>query len=210
MNNTNQQLLGKVLSTFTLSLAFACIGLWVGQYVPPALFLPLVILEFAMLLFAFFLRKAKKVGYFFLYLFTSISGMTMYPAISFYISSIGATTVLIILGVTTLIFIALSLYAWTTKRDLSFLGGILFSALLALLLVWLLHVIFDFGSSAVLVITIISIILFSGFIIYDINQIKHRSFTKEDVPLLALNLYINFINLFLDLLRLVNIFKNND
>ncbi|GGD27396.1 Bax inhibitor-1/YccA family protein [Pontibacillus salipaludis] len=203
------ELLSKVLRTFALSLLVATVGLYMGQWVPPALFLPLVILEFILLISVFFLRKAKKIGYGFLFLFTFISGLTLYPAISYYISSIGATTVLMVLGVTTVIFIVLSLYAWKTKRDLSFLGGILMSALLALILVWLIHIFFNLGSAAILVITLISVVIFSGFIIYDINKIKNGHFNEKDVPLLALNLYLDFINLFLDLLRLVKILKDD-
>ena len=51
--------LPSVLRAFAISLGFAFIGTMAGVFVPPALFLPLVILEVVMLLFAFFIRRKK-------------------------------------------------------------------------------------------------------------------------------------------------------
>ncbi|QHE50800.1 Bax inhibitor-1 family protein [Pontibacillus sp. HMF3514] len=203
------ELLAAVLRTFAISIGFALIGLFAGQWVPPALFLPLIILEFILLIVVFFVRKAKKISYSFLFFFTFISGLTLFPVMSYYVSSIGAYTVLVVFGVTAVIFTVLSIYAWKTKRDLSFMGGMLMSALLALILVWIIHMIFNLGGMAILVITIISILIFSGFIIYDINKIKHGYHDEKDIPLLALNLYLDFLNLFLDLLRLVKILSDD-
>jgi len=203
------ELLAAVLRTFAISIAFALLGLVVGQWVPPVLFLPLIILEFILLIVVFFVRKAKKISYSFLFFFTFISGVTLFPIMSYYVSTIGAYTILVVFGVTTVIFTVLSIYAWKTKRDLSFLGGILMSALLALILVSLIHLFFNLGGMAMLVITLISILIFSGFIIYDINKIKHGYHDEKDIPLLALNLYLDFLNLFLDLLRLVKILSDD-
>ena len=44
-------------------------------------------------------------------------------------------------------------------------------------------------------------VVFSLYIMYDFNRMKNMDFTDEAVPLLALNLYLDFINLFLNLLR---------
>ena len=78
--------LPSVLRAFALSLGFAFIGTMAGVFVPPALFLPLVILEVVMLLFAFFIRRKKFMSYTFLYSFTFISGITTYPIVSHYLS----------------------------------------------------------------------------------------------------------------------------
>ena len=75
----------SVMRTFALSLAISVLGMAVGTLVPPSLFLPLAILEIAMLIGAFIMRKKKSIGYTFLYSFTLISGITTYPIIAHYL-----------------------------------------------------------------------------------------------------------------------------
>src|SRR6478752_1425698 len=84
----------KLLRMFTLSILISFIGTLVGTVVPPALFIPLVIVEFIMLISAFFIRRGKRtIGYTFVYAFTFISGITIYPTIAHY-ASIGGSTLI--------------------------------------------------------------------------------------------------------------------
>src|SRR4051794_38291899 len=106
--STRTEFLPSVLRAFALSLAFAVFGMAAGVFVPPALFLPLMILELAMLLGAFFLRRKKAISYTFLYSFTFISGITTYPIIAHYLALIGANAVLMALGTTTVVFSGLA------------------------------------------------------------------------------------------------------
>lgn len=54
-----RDLMGSVLKAFALSLCLAVIGMLIGTMVPPALFMPLMVVEFIMILSAFLLRKKK-------------------------------------------------------------------------------------------------------------------------------------------------------
>jgi len=202
--------LPSVLRAFTLSLGFAFIGTMAGVFVPPALFLPLVILEVVMLLFAFFIRRKKVMSYTFLYSFTFISGITTYPIVSHYLATIGPNPVLLALATTTVVFGGLALYASTTKRDLSFLGGMLMAALLALIAISIFNIIWPLSSTGMLAFSFVGVLVFSGYVLFDFNRMKQYGVSAEEVPLMALNLYLDFINLFTSILRIFGILGSDD
>jgi uncharacterized protein len=207
---SDNSMMPSVMRTFAFSLAIAFIGTMAGVFVPPALFLPLVIVELAMLIGVFFLRKKKAISYAFLYAFTFISGMTMYPVIAHYIAVSGANVVINALGATTVVFAGLAIYATKTKRDLSFLGGMLMAALLALIAVSIFNWIWPLSSTGMMAYSFIGILVFSGYVLFDFNRMKHYGVSPEEVPLMALNLYLDFINLFLFILRFFGVLSNND
>ncbi|MGE8206364.1 Bax inhibitor-1/YccA family protein [Heyndrickxia sp. NPDC080065] len=198
---SKRDLMGSVLKAFALSLLVAVLGMLIGTQVPPVLFMPLIIIEFVMLLAAFFARKRKSVGYGFLYAFTFISGITTYPIIAHYLAASGGQVVLSAFTATLVIFAVMSFIGTTTKKDLSFLSGFLMTALLALIVIGVINLFSPFSSTALFVASIIGTVVFSLYIMYDFNRMKNIDFTEEAIPLLALNLYLDFINLFLNLLR---------
>lgn len=208
--NTQTDYLPSVLRAFALSLAFAVLGMSAGVFVPPALFLPLVILELVMLIGVFFMRRKKAISYTFLYTFTFISGITTYPIVAHYLSIIGANAVLMAFGTTTVVFAGLAVYATTTKRDLSFLGGMLFAALLALIAISIFHLFWPLSSTGMLAFSFIGVLVFSGYVLFDFNRMKHYGVSAEEVPLMALNLYLDFINLFINILRIFGILGSSD
>jgi uncharacterized protein len=202
--------LPSVLRAFALSLGFAFIGTMAGVFVPPAWFLPLVVLEVVMLLFAFFIRRKKFMSYTFLYLFTFISGITTYPIVSHYLATIGPNPVLLALATTTVVFGGLAIYASTTKRDLSFLGGMLMAALLALIAISIFSIFWPLSSTGMLAFSFVGVLVFSGYVLFDFNRMKQYGVSAEEVPLMALNLYLDFINLFTSILRIFGILGSDD
>ena len=207
---SSRHALPKILRAFTLSLAISLLGFITGNFVPPALFLPLMILELVMLIAAFFVRRRKMLSYGFLYTFTFISGITLYPVVTSYLITIGAKPVLMSLTATVIIFGGLSLYASTTKRDFSFLGGFLTAALLALIVIGIFNIFSPLSSTATLIYSFIGILVFSGYVIFDVNRIKQHGLSDEEVPLMALNLYLDFVNLFLYILRFIGVLSSKD
>lgn len=209
-SHTVDSYMPSVMRTFAISLAISVLGMAAGTFIPPALFLPLAILEIAMLIGAFIMRRKKAIGYTFLYVFTFISGMTTYPIIAHYLALAGANVVILAGVTTTVVFGGLALYATTTKRDLSFLRGILLASLLALVAISIFNLFSPLSSTAMLVFSFIGILVFSGYVLYDFNRMKHYGVTAEEVPLMALNLYLDFINLFINILRFFGILSSDD
>ncbi|WP_256238784.1 Bax inhibitor-1/YccA family protein [Bacillus sp. EB600] len=200
----------SVLRVFTFSLAFSLLGTLAGVYVPAGLFLPLSILELVMLVSAFLLRRRKAVSYAFLYIFTFISGITLYPIVAHYLATTGANTVILAFATTTTVFTGLAIYATKSKRNFSFLGGFLMAALLALVAISIFNIFWPLNSTAMLVYSFIGVMVFSGYILFDFSRMKHYGVSPEDVPLMALSLYLDFINLFLSILRIFGILPKND
>ncbi|ULT57847.1 Bax inhibitor-1/YccA family protein [Neobacillus drentensis] len=208
---TSTEFMPSVLRTFALSLAIAFLGTMAGAFVvPPGLFMPLMILEFIMLITAFFFRRRKAVSYGFLYIFTFISGITLYPIVAYYLSTSGANVVGMAFASTTVVFSGIAIYAAKSKRNFSFLGGFLLAAILALVAISLYNIFFPLSSTGMLAYSFVGVLVFSGYVLFDISRMKHYGVRAEDVPLMALNLYLDFINLFISILRILGIVSSRD
>jgi FtsH-binding integral membrane protein len=110
-------------------------------------------------------------------------------------------------------FAALSLWGYTTKRDLSGFGSFLFMGLIGIIIASLVNL-FMASTALQFVISVVGVLVFAGLTAYDTQQIKEMYFEADDgetmskkVLMGALRLYLDFINLFLMLLRL---FGNRD
>lgn len=109
--------------------------------------------------------------------------------------------------VTAASFGALSLYGYTTKRDLSAMGSFLMMGLFGLIIASLVNL-FMASSALDFAISVIGVLIFAGLTAYDTQAIKesyHESHSSEmagrNAIMGALRLYLDFINLFLFLLR---------
>jgi modulator of FtsH protease len=199
----------KLLRMFTLSILVSFIGTLVGMHLPPALLLPLILVEFVMLVAAFFVRRrGKAAGYGFVFSFCLISGITLYPSIAYYAQIGGAALINSAFLLTALVFAGLTAYAYISRKDFSFLGGFLMMGLITLVGFSLIGLfIGGFGGTLGLVIAIGGVLLFSGYVLYDISQYRY-GLSEENIPLAVLNLYLDFINLFLYVLRLFGISRD--
>ena len=104
--------------------------------------------------------------------------------------------------VTAAAFGALSLYGYTTKRDLTAMGKFLFMGVIGLILAGLVNMIWPSGTMS-FIISSAGVLIFSGLIAYDTQKIKEQfagawgTDAQEKVAIFsALSLYINFVNLF--------------
>ncbi|GAX91306.1 Bax inhibitor-1/YccA family protein [Effusibacillus lacus] len=201
--------MGAIFPALFFSLLFAAVGLAAGQFVPPAWMLPLMVVELIMIVAAMFIRRKRAVGYGFLYTFTFISGITLYPIIRAY-SDLGAQVVLQAFAVTAIAYAGAALYATITKADFRFLGGFLFVGLIALLGMGIVGLFIPFSSTANWVYTLLGVLIFIGYTLYDISRITRYGVEREDVPIVVLNLYLNFVNLFLFILRLFGLNLGRD
>ncbi|CAI9390374.1 MULTISPECIES: Bax inhibitor-1/YccA family protein [Bacillaceae] len=200
----------SVLRTFALSLGIAFIGTMIGNFIPTYLFLPLSILEVVLLLIAIFARKGKSLSYGFLFIFTFISGITTFPIVSYYVSTVGGNVVINALGTTTVVFAGVAIYATKTKRDFSFLRGMLLASLIALITIGIFNIFWPLATGGMLAYSFIGVLVFSGYVLYDFNRMKHYGVTADQVPLMALNLYLDFLNLFISILRIFGILSSRD
>jgi FtsH-binding integral membrane protein len=142
-------------------------------------------------------RQVEGLNVVLLIAFTGFSGAFISPAVAF----AGPAATGNALAATCTVFVGLSIYAATTKRDFSFLGGTLFVAIWALIITQLLNI-FVFKSPAITgAYSAVGALIFSGFILFDTWRLMRTEAFNEPIGF-ALNLYLDFINLFLLLLNL--------
>ena len=113
--------------------------------------------------------------------------------------------------ITAVIFALIALYGYTTKKDLTKLGTIIFIGLLGLIIGELINAFIFKNATMDLGLTIIGVIIFVGYIAYDVNKVKELlPFIGEEKAAVygAFQLYLDFINLFIRLLELFG--KRND
>lgn len=209
----------QVLPKFFITLLLTFIAMYLGSlFIPESIALvcamiPLVVLIVLLFKAIFSSSKKKsrkklstygmKLPMWLVYLFVILMGIGMYPAIKMYVSEIGANLVILAFAATAAIFGGLFLYTYFTKRDFSGIGGFLFGALLALIVLGIGN--YFLGSSMLeLALAFAGVLVFSGYMLYDVSRMKHESFSKEDVPAAVFDLYLNFINIFLDILRIIH------
>ena len=115
------------------------------------------------------------------------------------------TSLIAIFLATSLIFGGLALYGYKTKKDLSKLGQILLIGLIISLVVSLLNMMLFHSTITDLIITIIVVLIFCGYIVYDMKNIKTLlvEIGEEKAAVYgAFQLYLDFINLFIRLIEL--------
>ena len=201
------EMLKKVLSFFVILWLVSGVGVIIGQFVPPALMLPLMIVEILLLISMIFIRKAKKAGRIFALVFALISGVTLFPVLTYYVGSMGGELVLAIFVSTAIVFAAYGLIGYRLTKDLGSWASYLFIALIALVVVSIFGIFIPFSNALVFIMSLAGILLFSLYTIYDFNQIRHRQMDDRDVPFVAIGLYLDFLNLFLNILRIVDLFR---
>ncbi|NWV37742.1 LFG4 protein, partial [Grantiella picta] len=106
---------------------------------------------------------------------------------------------------TTAVFLGLTAYTLQSKRDFSKFGAGLFACLWILIFSGFLRLFF-YSETIELVFAAAGALLFCGFIIYDTHLLMHK-LSPEEYILAAINLYLDIINLFLHLLRVLEAFN---
>ena len=138
------------------------------------------------------------------WLFASIMGLSL---ASIFIQFTG-TSIARVFFITAGTFGAMSIYGYTTKRDLTKLGGFLFMGLIGIILASIANFFFQSGPLA-FAISVIGVLVFVGLTAYDTQNIKNMYYSGDSEEIGskkalmgALKLYLDFINLFILLLQL--------
>lgn len=142
-------------------------------------------------------RRETPTNYILLSLFTLVQAYTVAVVVSFYDQLAVLQAFLLTMGVT----VGLTLYTFQTKRDFSAWGAGLF-AFLTVLMVGSMLQFFVANTHLEFVLSLAGAVLFSFFLIFDTHMIMHRV-SPEDYITATIELYLDIINLFLHILRIV-------
>ncbi len=148
-------------------------------------------------------------GIVFVFALTGFMGMTLGPILNFYIHSLnnGGQLVMTALGGTGVIFIGLSAYALTSRKDFSFMGGMLMAGILVAFLASLATLFFPMPGLQIAV-SAMFILLMSGMILFQTSEIIHGG--ETNYILATVTLYVSIFNLFISLLQILGIFSGDD
>ncbi len=139
---------------------------------------------------------------------TGLMGFALGPLLSMYLSLPNGSSIIgTALGGTGVIFLGLSGYALTTRKDFSFMGGFLFVGLLVAIGASLANIFLGMPALSLAVSGAI-ILLMSGFILYDTSRMVHG--TETNYVLATISLYINIFNIFVSLLQILGVAGGDD
>lgn len=198
-----------LMITFVTAIAFAASGgIYLLYSMGMAAVLLLAVAEVALVIVLG--RKLDSLsigaarGMFFLY--AVLNGLTFSSVLILY----DLQTLLLVFLMTSAYFGVLAAYGWLTKRDITRIAPILFTGLVVLAVFWLLSMFFPLGAFD-RVICFIGLAIFMGLTAYDVQKLKYwhaqyaydYEMSKKASIFGALQLYLDFLNIFLYILRLL-------
>jgi modulator of FtsH protease len=195
------------LLSMTLLFSAATAGIAMVMNLPP--FNPiLTLVGYFGLLFATTKFSNSGLGLLFVFMLTGFMGLTLGPILNFYLATAnGSQLVMTALGGTGVIFLALSGYALTSRKDFSFMGGFLMVGILVAFLGGIAAMIFSMPLMS-LAVSGMFVLLMSGMILYQTSDIIHGG--ETNYILATVTLYVSIYNLFLSLLHLLTAFAGED
>ncbi len=139
---------------------------------------------------------------------TGLMGFGLGPVISMYLQMPnGGQTVSLALGGTGVIFLGLSGYALSSRRDFSFMGGFIFAGMMVMLVAVLANIFLQIPALQ-LAIAAGFILLMSGFILFQTSQMIHGGETNYIHA--TYGLYLSIFNIFISLLQILGIFGGDE
>lgn len=193
------------LLSMTLLWSAVIAGISMAMNLPrPGLIITLV--GFYGLMFLIEKNRNSSLGVVFAFLFTGFLGYTLGPILNMYVSHGMGDVVITALGGTALTFMAASAYALTTKRDLSFLNGLLMAGFVVLL-VGMIANIFLHMPMIYLAMSGLFVLFSTGAILLTTQQIVRGGETNYISA--TITLYVSIYNLFLSLLSILGVMNDD-
>lgn len=202
-------LVGQVMGLLAFSLLFTAGGAVLGRAMGPAGFILSLVGSIGCLIALHFARAKPGLNLALFYAFSVFEGMALGLIIESYVAR-GMGGVVTNAALTTGgLVMALGAYAWTTKRDLSGMGTYLFAGLLAVIIAGIVGI-FIQSTMFHLILSAATAVLFSGYVMYDLQRLRNAQGGMTDAVWLAVSIYLSIFNLFLAILRIFGILGSSD
>jgi modulator of FtsH protease len=195
-----------MLLSMTLAFSALAAGASIALNLPP-FGLIITLVGYFGLLFLTTKFRDSGLGIAFVFALTGFMGLTLGPMISHYLAlPNGSQIVMMAMGGTAAIFLGLSAYVMTTRKDFSFMGGFLAVGILVAFLAGLGAFFFNMPGLS-LAVSAMFVLLMSGLILYETSSIIHGGETNYIMA--TVTLYVTIFNLFTSLLQLLG-FASSD
>jgi len=192
--------------TLLFSGAMAAVSMAVA--LPPAMSLFASIGAIVLVWFVLPKTANSSKGIFVVFGFTGLLGLGLGPVLSQYLAlPNGSQIIMTAMGGTGAIFLGLSGYSLVTKKDFSFLGGMLFVGMIVVLIAAIANIFLAIPALSLAVSGAI-ILIMSGFILFDTSRIINGG--ETNYILATASLYLSIYNIFVSLLHILGAFSGDD
>ncbi|MBU0494447.1 MAG: Bax inhibitor-1 family protein [Chloroflexi bacterium] len=208
-------LIGKVFLLLAPSIALGGLGAWLGRNIKNKTTI-IVLTIAALVMFGIFgcvsWSGTTGLALVLMFAFTFMTGLTLGPALNYYNKSLGWQTVAFAFVATSAVAagagaVGYALGGYITNSPLGF---ILLLALLGLLGLMAVVMLFRLGSTARIITSIIGTLIFSVYILYDFARAATGPNTWDNAMRITVDLYLNLMNLLLQLLSLLSETQQRD
>jgi modulator of FtsH protease len=194
----------------SLTLMFSAFTAWLAMTLNmPPMGMLITLGGYFGLLFAVTKTQNSVWGLFFVFALTGFMGLTLGPFISSYLAAFsnGSELVMTAFAGTAVIFLGLSGYALTSRKDFSFMGGFLMAGILVAFLAGIGAAVFHIPALS-LGVSAMFILLMSGLILYQTSAMVHGEETNYISA--TVTLYVSIFNLFISLLQILGVMGGED
>jgi modulator of FtsH protease len=197
-----------LLLAMTLGFSALTAGLAMSANMPSLGLLPTLLGYFGLLFLTQYLRNSVW-GLVSVFALTGFMGLTLGPMLNAYVGAFanGPQLVATAFGGTAAVFIGLSAYALSTRRDFSFMGGMLFAGVLVAFLAGLAAYFFQMPGLS-LAVSALFVMLMAGLILFQTSAIVHGGETNYIMA--TVTLYVSIYNMFTSLLHLLGFFGGDE
>lgn len=198
----------KVIGWVTASFVAAGLGaVLVGPLVPPAASLGLSIAVLLLLVVTAFVRVSPVMSNALAIAVPAVLGVVLYPVLNTYVATGAGNLVTAAATGAALIFGGMALWGWTSKRSLNKWSSKLFFILLGVIALSLLNVFLFKLTVLELVISAVTVVIFAIWSFIDIQAVRDKSRGDMPASYYALSIFLDILNLFTALLRLMSAFR---
>ena len=207
---STNKLIRNTYTLLSMTLLFSALmaGVSMAMNVPPMA--NLIAFGGSIVLLWFVLPRTANstAGIFVVFGITGLLGFGLGPVLNMYLAlPNGGQVIATALGGTGVIFLGLSGYALTTRKDFSFLGGFLIVGFLVVILAALANIFMAIPALS-LAISAAVIMIMSGFILYDTSRMVNGG--ETNYVLATIGLYLSIYNIFISLLQILGAFSGDD
>ncbi|ELV8691884.1 Bax inhibitor-1/YccA family protein [Vibrio vulnificus] len=175
--------------------------------ISPMMALVMQVAAIGILFFALPRSINSSMGIVWTFVFTTLMGGALGPMLTYYASiPSGPTIIAQALGLTGMVFLGLSAYTITSKKDFSFMRNFLMAGLIIVIVAAIINI-FVGSTLGQLVISSVSALVFSGFILFDTSRIVRGEETNYVSA--TISMYLNILNLFTSLLSILGIMNDD-
>lgn len=175
--------------------------------ISPMMALVMQVAAIGILFFALPRSINSSMGIVWTFVFTTLMGGALGPMLTYYASiPSGPTVIAQALGLTGMVFLGLSAYTITSKKDFSFMRNFLMAGLIIVIVAAIINI-FVGSTLGQLVISSVSALVFSGFILFDTSRIVRGEETNYVSA--TISMYLNILNLFTSLLSILGIMNDD-